>query len=101
MRGAGGWLLVALAGAVACGGGGRDRPAPPDSTLFGDDREHQGNVGPTAPEVALIELVSDSWLFANATSTEAATDESLVVTSSQSVVFPLGADPPVTAFLAL
>jgi hypothetical protein len=52
---------VALAGAVACGGGGRDRPAPPDSILFGDDREHQGNVGPTAPEVALIERLVDQY----------------------------------------
>ncbi len=55
----------------------------------------------TSPFVALIELVSDSWLFANATSTDAATDESLVETSSQSVESLLGAEPPVTAFFAL
>ena len=61
MSRAAGWLPLALAGAVACGGQGRDRPAAPDSTLFGDDRERQGDTARTAPEVALLEHLVDQY----------------------------------------
>ena len=56
----------------------------------------------TSPLAAAIELVSESWLVANATSTEAATDESFVVASSQFAESELGAVLlGVSAFLAL
>ncbi|MGH7513253.1 MAG: hypothetical protein ACREOQ_10055 [Gemmatimonadales bacterium] len=61
MSRAGGWLLLALAGTAACGGQGRDKPAAPDSTLFGDDRERQGDTARTVPEVALLERVVDLY----------------------------------------
>jgi hypothetical protein len=54
-------LLLALAGAAACGGGGRDKPAAPDSSLFGDDRETQGDTARTVPEVALLESLVDQY----------------------------------------
>jgi hypothetical protein len=55
------WVLLALAGAAACGGRARDKPAAPDSTLFGDDRERQGDAARTAPEVALLEHLVDQY----------------------------------------
>jgi hypothetical protein len=57
----GAWTLLAVAGAAACGGQRRERPAAPDSTVFGDDRERQGNTARTAPEVALLERVVDLY----------------------------------------
>lgn len=54
------WAAMALLAAVACGGG-RDRPAAPDSTLFGDDRKRQGDAARTTPEVALLERLADQY----------------------------------------
>jgi hypothetical protein len=51
-------LLLALAAASACGGG-RERPAPPDSTRFGDDRSRGG--ASTGPVVALLERLVDQY----------------------------------------
>ena len=61
MRRPRGWVLLVLAGAVACGGDRRAKPAPPDSTLFGDDRESQGRTARTAPVVGLLEHLVDQY----------------------------------------
>jgi hypothetical protein len=56
-----GALAGTLAGTLACTGGSRDQPAPPDSTLFGDDRKLQGDTARATPEVALLEWLVDRY----------------------------------------
>jgi hypothetical protein len=55
-------LLLVAAMAAACGRGESAREsAMADSTLFGDDRAHQGDSARVAPDVALLERLVDEY----------------------------------------